>query len=162
MFPPPIRDFQHLGNLDLLKLPKTAFLCSRKVPAAAVLKCYDWAVEQRERGVCVISGFHSQLEKDVLHYLLKGTQPVIVVLARGMKQKSDSIFTAPLAAGRLLTLAPFPENRKRVTKKTADARNQFMIEMADAIVVGFAARGGSLSALLETTAKPALHLHLPA
>jgi hypothetical protein len=30
------------GNIELLKLPKTAFLCSRNIPASAVLKCYDW------------------------------------------------------------------------------------------------------------------------
>jgi hypothetical protein len=38
-----------LGNIDPLKQPKTAFLCSRKVPASVVLKCYDWAIEQREK-----------------------------------------------------------------------------------------------------------------
>lgn len=37
-----------IGNIDLLKLSKTAFLCSRKVPASVILKCYDWAIEQRE------------------------------------------------------------------------------------------------------------------
>jgi hypothetical protein len=37
-----------LGNTDLLKLPKTAFLCSRKVPASVVLKSYDWTIEQKE------------------------------------------------------------------------------------------------------------------
>jgi hypothetical protein len=30
------------GNIELLELPKTAFLCSRQVPASVVLKCYDW------------------------------------------------------------------------------------------------------------------------
>jgi hypothetical protein len=64
-----------LGNTDLLNLQKVAFLCSRKCPAAVVLKSYDWAIEQRDNGVCVISGFHSRIEKDVLHYLLKGAQP---------------------------------------------------------------------------------------
>ena len=58
---------ENIGNIDLLKLPKTAFLCSRKVPATVVLKCYDWAIEQREEGNCIISGFHSVIEKDVLH-----------------------------------------------------------------------------------------------
>jgi hypothetical protein len=48
---------QLLGNEELLKLPKTAFLCSRKILASTVLKCYDWAIEQREKGNCVISGF---------------------------------------------------------------------------------------------------------
>ena len=70
---------EHIGNKALLELNKTAFLCSRKVPASIVLKCYDWAIQQREEGNCVISGFHSQLEKDVLHYLLKGNQPIIIV-----------------------------------------------------------------------------------
>jgi len=49
---------QLLGNEKLLELEKTAFLCSRKIPASAVLKCYDWAVAQREAGNFVISGFH--------------------------------------------------------------------------------------------------------
>mgnify|MGYP001164735387 CR=1 FL=1 len=61
---------QLLGNELLLKIEKTAFLCSRMVPASVILKCYDWAIAQREAGNCIISGFHSQLEKDVLHYLL--------------------------------------------------------------------------------------------
>jgi hypothetical protein len=37
-----------LGNEELLKLRKTAFLCSRKIPASAVLKCYDWAIAERD------------------------------------------------------------------------------------------------------------------
>jgi hypothetical protein len=54
---------QLLGNENILELEKTAFLCSRSIPASAVLKCYDWAIVQREAGNCIISGFHSQLEK---------------------------------------------------------------------------------------------------
>ncbi len=84
-----MQEANQLGNLELLNLPKTAFLCSRKVPASVVLKSYDWALEQREKGNCVISGFQSQLEKDVLHYLLKGHQPIILVLARGMRKRIE-------------------------------------------------------------------------
>lgn len=80
---------EHLGNLSLLELKKTAFLCSRKVPASIILKCYDWAIQQREEGNCVIIGFHSQIEKDVLHYMLKGNQPIIVVLARDLKSNLE-------------------------------------------------------------------------
>lgn len=36
------------GNTDILKLHKTAFLCSRKCPADIVLKSYDCAIKQRE------------------------------------------------------------------------------------------------------------------
>ena len=37
-----------LGNPEILKLEKVGFLSSRKVPPAAVMKCYDWATEMRE------------------------------------------------------------------------------------------------------------------
>jgi hypothetical protein len=98
---------ESLGNTDLLKLSKTALLCSRQVPASVVLKCYDWAIEQRDQGNCVISGFHSQLEKDVLDYLLNGKQPIILVLARGLKKRIEPELTKPLEEGRLLILTPF-------------------------------------------------------
>jgi hypothetical protein len=73
-------DFHTQGNKALLKLHKTAFFCSRRCPAGVVLKAYDWAIEQREKGRCVLSGFHSRIEKDVLYYLLKGKQPLIIAL----------------------------------------------------------------------------------
>jgi uncharacterized protein YihD (DUF1040 family) len=138
-----------IGNKALLALPKTAFLCSRKVPANVVLKCYDWAIEQREAGKCIISGFHSQLEKDVLHYLLKGQQAIIVALARGLKQQMEPELKDALDKGRLLIITPFDKKIKRVTKKTATFRNQIMIELADEVVVGFASEGGKLKEVLE-------------
>ena len=135
---------EHIGNKTLLELNKTAFLCSRKVPASIILKCYDWAIQQREEGNCIISGFHSQIEKDVLHYLLKGNQPIIVVLARGLKQKIEPEFLEPIEKGRLLIITPFEEKVKRVTIETATVRNQMMIELADNITIGFASEEGML------------------
>ena len=72
---------EYLGNQELLKLKKTAFLASSTISSETVLRCYDWATEMRNRGECVVSGFSSKLEQDVLHFLLKGSQPIIIVLA---------------------------------------------------------------------------------
>lgn len=141
------------GNIELLKLNKTAFLCSRKIPASVVLKCYDWAIAQRDAGNCVISGFHSQLEKDVLYYLLKGKQPIIVALARGLKQKIEPELQQAMDAGRLLIVSPFDETVIRVTEKTATIRNQMMIELADEVVVGHINTGGLLEKLITETNK---------
>jgi len=138
----------YLGNSDLLNLHKTAFLCSRQVPASVVLKCYDWAIEQREKGNCVISGFHSQIEKDVLHYLLKGNQPIILALARGLKEKLEPEFKKTIDQGRLLIITPFDRNVKRVTEQTAYVRNQLMIDVADDITIGYASAGGQLEKLI--------------
>lgn len=129
------------GNTGILNQHKTAFLCSRKVPAPVVLKCYDWAIEQRDKGNCIISGFHSQLEKDVLHYLLKGKQPIIIALARGLKEKLEPEFQKPLEQGRLLIITPFDKKVKRVTEQTAATRNKMMIELADNITVGYTSVG---------------------
>jgi len=145
---------ESLGNTELLKLYKTAFLCSRHVPASVVLKCYDWAIEQREKGVCVVSGFHSQIEKDVLHYLLKGKQPIIIALARGLKEKLEPEFEKPLQEGRLLIISPFDKTVKRVTEETAETRNILMIDLADNITIGFASPGGQLEELLKGIEKP--------
>ena len=137
-----------LGNKEILNLPKTAFLCSRQVPASVVLKCYDWAIAEREAGNCVISGFHSPMEKDVLHYLLKGTQPIIIALARGLKIRVEAELKKPLDQGRLLIITPFEDSVKRVTIATAAIRNRMMIEIADKVVVGYASPGGQLEQLL--------------
>ena len=116
-----------LGNTELLKLRKTAFLCSREIPASVVLKCYDWAIAQRDQDNCVISGFHSQIEKDVFHYLLAGTQPIIMALARGMKEKIEPELKAAVDAGRLLIITSFDNSVKLVTAETAEKRIRFMI-----------------------------------
>ncbi|MBC8487145.1 MAG: DNA-binding protein [Bacteroidetes bacterium] len=144
---------EYNGNIKLLELPKTAFLCSRKVPATVVLKCYDWAIEQRNKGICIISGFQSQIEKDVLHYLMKGKQPIIIALARGLKQKPEPAFQHAIDKGRLLIITPFDKEVKRVTEKTAQARNQLMIVLAENITVGFISEGGLLEELLKQTNK---------
>ncbi len=143
-----------LGNIALLNLPKIAFLCSRKIPASVVLKCYDWAIEQRESGACVISGFHSQIEKDVLHYLLKGKQPIILVLARGLKEKIEPEFEKPMEEGRLLIITPFDKTVKRVTELTAETRNKLMTDLSDKITVGYSSTGGQLEKLLQNIEKP--------
>ena len=40
-----------LGDASILDLPKVGFLSSRKVPLAAVIRCYDWATEVRDKGL---------------------------------------------------------------------------------------------------------------
>ncbi len=135
---------QFLGNMDILKCHKTAFLCSRKIAASAVLKCYDWATEQRDNGKCVISGFQSQIEKDVLHYLLNGKQPIILALARGMKQKIEPELKKALDQNRLLIISPFADTLKRPSEETAELRNRMMMDMADEVVFGFVNESGNL------------------
>lgn len=39
-------DVEYLGNKELLKLKKTAFLASSTISSETVLRCYDWTTEK--------------------------------------------------------------------------------------------------------------------
>ena len=123
---------EYLGNLELLKLKKTAFLASSTISSETVLQVYDWATEMRNRGECVVSGFSSKLEQDVLHFLLKGSQPIIVVLARRMYKVIPDELKEALAQNRLLIISTTSAIRQ--SKVTAMTRNRYVCEMADRIL----------------------------
>jgi predicted Rossmann fold nucleotide-binding protein DprA/Smf involved in DNA uptake len=139
---------RHAGNFALMDLPKTAFLCSRRVPASIILKSYDWAIARRENNRCIISGFHSQIEKDVLHYLLKGPQPVIVALARGLKKRIEPQLADAITKNKLLVITPFEQTITRANQATANRRNELMAELADEIFVAYAKPNGNIESLV--------------
>lgn len=131
-----------------MNLRKTGFLCSRKCPAHVVLKSYDWAKAQREAGSCIVCGNHSQIEKDVFEILLKGNQPLILVLARGMKLRWEKEIEKEVNKGRLLVISPFDNEVARIARETARIRNQKIIEISEELVVGYVSEGGQLQGLL--------------
>ena len=140
-------EVEYLGNKDLLKLPKTAFLASNTISSETVLRCYDWATEMCRQGRCVVSGFSSKLEKDVLHFLLKGNQPIIMVLARQMYKVVPADLKEALEENRLLIIST--SQAVRQSRATALARNRHVCEMADEIMLVGAAEGNSLFELTE-------------
>tara|TARA_B100001287_G_scaffold46061_1_gene35120 strand:- start:2064 stop:2510 length:447 start_codon:yes stop_codon:yes gene_type:complete len=140
---------QYLGNKDILQLQKTGFLCSRKCPADVVLKSFDWAKQQRVQGNCIVCGNHSQIEKDVFEILIKGKQPLILVLARGMKKRFDPSIQKALHENRLLIISPFSDNEKRVTRELSEKRNQEILAISNHIKIGYIAKDGQLDKLLN-------------
>lgn len=143
------KELEYLGNKDILKNQKIGFLCSRKVPSNIILKTYDWAIEQREKGVCVVSGFHSKIEKDVFHYLLKGNQSIILILARGLFKRIPELFKTEIDKNRLLIISPFKTNVTRTSEESAMRRNKLIIELSDELFIPYMTTGGKLSHLLK-------------
>jgi len=140
---------KYLGNKDILNGRKTGFLSSQKCTADVVLKSYDWAKQMRTGGKCVITGNHSQIEKDVYEILLKGKQPLILVLARGLQKRYDTSVKKAIDEGRLLVISPFEANINRVTREGALVRNKLIIELADEMMVGYITEGGQLEEILK-------------
>ena len=134
----------YLGNRDLLNLPKTAFLASSTIPTDMVLRCYDWA-QQASRGN--ESGFSSHLEQRVLHFLIKGTCPIILVLARKMYKRVPEELQPLLDNGRLLIISTTSATRQ--SRNTAYARNQYICELVDKVIMVGVDEGSSLVPLKE-------------
>ena len=140
---------EYLGNKEILKNYKVGFLCSRKVLADIILKTYDWAIEQRDNGICVVSGFHSKIERDVFDILLKGTQSIIIVLARSMKRRWEEKILKALKDNRLLIVSPFNSNNKRITKESSLIRNKYILESSNKVFIPYASHTGMLSQITK-------------
>ena len=136
---------EYLGNKELLKLHKTAFLASSTIPPDMVLRCYDWATAKHEG--CVVSGFSSKLEQDVLHFLLKAKCPIILVLARCMSKVIPEELKEALEQDRLLIISI--SKAVRQSKVTAHARNHYICELADQILFVGVTEKSSLYRLQE-------------
>jgi predicted Rossmann fold nucleotide-binding protein DprA/Smf involved in DNA uptake len=139
----------YFGNKSILEAHKTAFLCSRKCPSEVVIKSLDWAVEKKNTGQCVISGFHSRIEKDVFNILLKGTQPIILVLARGIKTYWPEEIKTAVQQDRLLVISPFEKSITRTTQETANIRNKYMFQIADKVYIPYYTPNGNLDKLIK-------------
>ena len=141
------------GNLDLLALPKTALFCSARCPGDAILRSYDQAARWRDAGRCIISGFHSLIEKECLRILLRGKPPVILCPARSLeKLRLPSAWKTPLNEGRLLILSCFPPPHHRATAELAARRNQFVAALADEVWFAHIASGGQTEQLAKAIA----------
>ena len=159
---------QMIGNAALMERTKVAFLSSRRVAPAAVMRCYDWATGMRGGGgtpggsagrlapPCVVGGFQSALERDVLKLLLPDGGPsIVMVLARGMWRSVPVEYREAINAGRMLVVSPFSQGVVRVSKETAEKRNGWILDHCDEAVFASLDPNGSLARLIA--ARPNLH-----
>ncbi len=143
-----------LGNLDLLSLPKAALFCSARCPGNVILRAYDQAAQWRDAGRCVISGFHSPVEKECLRILLRGSQPIIICPARGLPKRIPPEWRKPLADGRLLILSFCAKKEAHITADLAARRNELVAALADDVYVAHATPGGRLESSLSQKPLP--------
>lgn len=147
----------YLGNESLMQLPKVSFLSSRSITPDAVMNSHAWAAKIRETDTCVISGFHSDLEKDVLKFLLRGKCPVVIVEARTPRKRVPAELRAAFNAGRILFVALLEEKR-RISETAATKRNRFVLENSVTHVFGAVSRDGNLSSITEQLDKKTIQI----
>ena len=137
-----------VGNIGLLgSQKKVAFLSSRKIAPDDVLRCYDGAAKMRDSDACIMSGFQSPLEKDVLRFLLRGKVSIILVLARSLWKKMPDELRDALDSGRLLIVSPV--SAARASASTAAARNRWILENCCEVVFASLDPNGTLAKLVS-------------
>ena len=136
----------HIGNMGLLEKRKTAFFCSSKTTSRNVIESFDWATCV-PKDTCVISGFQTKLEKDVLQLLLKRHIPVVIILARKMYKNLPTEIMDAIERNEALVISI--SNLSRNTKESAWKRNKFVIEQAADIVFGALYTSSSLYSLAQ-------------
>ena len=134
-----------IGNQQLLSYTKTGFLASSHIEVSDVMACYEWAARKPEPGCCVMSGFSSKMERDVLHFLLRAHTPVIWVLARRLYKELPSELQEALTAGRLLIISTSDATRQ--SKASALKRNEYIAATADRLLFTGVTEASSLYSL---------------
>ena len=123
-----------IGNPALLAEPLLGFIASRQCPGHVFIETLERVPHWAKAGRVLVSGFHSPLEQQVLHSLLRRQGRAVKVLARHLPPDRDYRPTTeerePLAQGRLLILSASPATETRTTRASALARNGLVLALA--------------------------------
>ncbi len=149
-----------IGNVGLLENRFLALFCSIKCPGSVILQTYDVAQELRQSGRAIISGFHSPIERECLNILLRGANPIVVCLARGIERmRIRQEYRKPLEDERLLLLSPFADKISRADTATTAARNLVVAALADEVFVAHAEQGSRTAILCDDVLRWGKKLH---
>lgn len=144
--------YGYWGNIGLLHERKIAFLSSQKFNESTKYIVEQWAKSKAAIGECIISGFNSKLELEVLDKLLaSNNSKIILVLAKSLPPTYQAKFKHHIQEGRMLIISPYKNTKPFMTKTSAKKRNEYILKNCCQVVVGDLDRNGMLSELLKDT-----------
>ncbi len=136
------------GNVGLLQRPLLACFCSVKCPGSLIFQAYDRAQQLASSGLTPIGGFQSPVERDLLNIWLRGGQPLVFGLARGLEEmRLPAAYRPALKEGRLLFISAFDARQKRPTVEMTHQRNRLLAALAEDIWWIHVEPGGKLESL---------------
>jgi predicted Rossmann fold nucleotide-binding protein DprA/Smf involved in DNA uptake len=149
-----------IGDLQLLKKELLALFCSIKCPGSVILQTYDVTQAIRESGRAVISGFHSPVERECLTILLRGANPIVVCMPRGIERmRIPKEYKRALDDERLLIVSPFSEKVSRADTAIAATRNSVVAALAHEVFVAHAELGSRTAILCNDVLRWGKKLH---
>jgi predicted Rossmann fold nucleotide-binding protein DprA/Smf involved in DNA uptake len=138
------------GNLDILRNPCIGLICSIQCPGSIIIKTFDLIRRLRDKGVVIIGGFHSPMERECLEILLRGVQPIILCPAKSLYYlHMNKAARKAMGEGRLLVLSVFEKEIRRTTAPQGILRNDMVAAFAGALFVPYASGNGKTMATVN-------------
>jgi len=138
------------GDERILLGIQLGVICSVSCPGSIVIKTLDTIRKVRDAGIVVAGGFHSPMERECLHFLLRGPQAVLWCPAAGLRCSPLGIEEQrSLDERRLSLLSIFDEGAANATPELASRRNDVVAALADVVLVVHAVAGGKAEATLR-------------
>ena len=139
------RVIQYIGNQELLKMPKTLFVCSKRAPIATYERIFGWVESLTEKDVVVCCNT-TELEMEVMKSLVVNHVPTVLVVMNRFREENNVQIQKALREKRMLVVVMEQTDKKRWSPKD---RNEFLInKIADHIVGGYIDKRGSLFPML--------------
>ena len=139
---------EYLGNTSLLDRYLVAFFASRSSTAEIAERALRWAEDICQTDKVVISGFHSPLEKEILHFLLEHHHPVVIALGRALYKRVPEQLQHHFDEGRVLFVSY--RGYTRHSWNSAQIRNWSVANLAEEVYFTQFDETSSLSTLHYT------------
>ena len=140
---------EKIGNAQLLKLNKTAFLCSRKVPESQEKVIFDWVKQLNPMTDCILCGNFSEMEQKVFTLLLEYKIPTILVMPNAVSKRWDKDIENALNEKRLLIFSIWGNQANDEVMYSSNDRNEVILLLADKTIVGYCRKGGKIEKQIE-------------
>lgn len=135
---------EKIGNAQLLKLNKTAFLCSRKTPESQEKVIFDWVKQLNPMTDCILCGNFSEMEQKVFTLLLKYKIPTILVMPNAVAKRWDKDVEDALNEKRLLIFSIWGNQKNDEVMCSSNDRNEVILLLADKTIIGYCRKGGKI------------------
>lgn len=135
---------EKIGNAQLLKLNKTAFLCSRKTPESQEKVIFDWVKQLNPMTDCILCGNFSEMEQKVFTLLLKYKIPTILVMPNAVAKRWDKDVEDALNEKRLLIFSIWGNQINDEVMCSSNDRNEVILLLADKTIIGYCRKGGKI------------------
>ena len=135
---------EKIGNAQLLKFNKTAFLCSRKTPESQEKVIFDWVKQLNPVTDCILCGNFSEMEQKVFTLLLEYKIPTILVMPNAVAKRWDKDVEDALNEKRLLIFSIWGNQLNDEVMCSSNDRNEVILLLADKTIIGYCREGGKI------------------